>query len=98
MAETMPTAVLFQSLAAIPPMMAAPMVLAMVLSTRMEARGRSMSVLYFLSRAALLLPSSSRIERYDMGVDISVASSTEHRNDTRIVAIMVRIKAVMLLC
>ena len=62
-AEVMPTAVLFQSLAAIPPMIAAPMVLAMVLSTSIDARGRSISVLYFLSSAADLLPSSSLMER-----------------------------------
>ena len=62
-ADTMPTAVLPQSFAAIPPIMAAPIVLAMVFSTRMEARGRSISVLYFLNNVALLLPSSSLIVR-----------------------------------
>lgn len=64
--------------AAVEPTSDAPTVLAMVLTTRMAEIGRSMFVLYCLRRSQPLAPCVSRVVMYDMGVERSVASSTEH--------------------
>ena len=66
------------------PTPAAPMVLAMVLSERMAAIGLELSCLNFLNLVAALYPSSSLMVIYEIGVDIRVASNTEHKNDTDI--------------
>ena len=65
------------------PTPAEPMVLAMVLSDRMAAMGRVLSVLYRLKRAAGAYPSSSRMVIYEMGVDISTDSRMEQRKEMR---------------
>lgn len=59
------------------PTPAAPMVCATVLNVRIAATGRSIFVLYFISRDADFTPWLSFIDMNDTGVDSNTASSTE---------------------
>jgi hypothetical protein len=54
----------------------------MVFRERIAAIGLSISVLYFLNRAAPFHPSSSFIVMKEIGVDSRTASTIEQVNDT----------------
>ena len=84
MADTRPNHWLPNSWVACCPTPAAPMVLAMVLSDRIAARGRSGSCFIFRKSAAWASPSSCRIVMYEMGVESKVDSRREQRKDTAI--------------
>ena len=82
-AENHPRAASPNCAAAIAPTLAAPAVLAMVLTVRIAEMGLSMSCLYFFKRSAVFEPSSSFMVTKDIGVESKDASSTEQVNDAK---------------
>ena len=81
-AEIMPKYCSPKSLIDSAPTPAEPMVWAMVLSERIAPTGRSTLFLYRFISVAVLLPWFSFIEIYDIGVERSTASRTEHRKES----------------
>ena len=83
-ADTRPNHWLPKTCVACWPTPAAPMVLAIVLSDRMAANGRSVEVLYFLNRIAVLSPSSSFMMMNESGVESNEDSRVEQRKEMAI--------------